>query len=134
MCLWVCEKCRGSRGYFNFRASTNTIFHFVDSMVMNSHRLLLYALILSVPETSVGFFLGVVMNNITIFTCSTKYAETIDKRWYGTATLQRVQSLNPIKPLCSMINSSLFAESHDTDHRMHIIDFLILSRFVCSSI
>lgn len=42
---------------------------------------------------------------------------------------QLVQSLNPIKPLCSMINSSLFAESHDTDHRMHIIDFLI-STFV----
>lgn len=45
-----------------------------------------------------------------------------------------VQSLSPTKPLCSMINSSLFAESHDTDHRMHIIDFLISSRFVCSSI
>lgn len=41
---------------------------------------------------------------------------------------------NPIQTLHSMINGSLFAEIHDTDHRMHIIDFLILSRFVCSSI
>lgn len=71
-----------------------------------------------------------------------KKASTVNMRkelttkfdWLAHGAVHVVHSLSPTKPLCSMINSSLFAESHDTDHRMHIIDFLISSRFVCSSI
>lgn len=67
----------------------------------------------------------------TLNTYNSKYSETIDERMLARPL---VRNLNPIQPLHSMINGSLFAEIHDTDHRMHIIDFLILSRFVCSSI
>lgn len=67
----------------------------------------------------------------TLNTYNSKYSETIDERIVARPL---VRNLNPIQPLHSMINGSLFAEIHDTDHRMHIIDFLILSRFVCSSI
>lgn len=125
--------------HFNLvEASTKNICHFVHFRLWTLHLSMSFITLISIYSSKVSFSFVLFCFVVLLHkqnACSTEYAKTIDKAMVCRAYNATCAKALPNKSTTVQHdNGSLFADTHRTDHRMHIIDFLILSRFVCSSI